>query len=166
MSTIQLIVLDVDGTMTNSHITYSENGDEIKSFNVKDGLAIASWRRLGRQVAIITGRRSKIVERRAKELRIEHFYQGVENKKEVLEALLEKLEISMDHVAAIGDDLNDLSMLKAAAVSFVPRDASAYVDKIADVILTKKGGDGAVREMIEYLIKKEGLEKAYLELWD
>jgi 3-deoxy-D-manno-octulosonate 8-phosphate phosphatase (KDO 8-P phosphatase) len=72
----------------------------------------------------------------------------------------------MDEVAAIGDDLNDISMLKAAALSFVPRDASSYVDKIADVILTKKGGDGAVREMIEYLIKKEGLEKKYLELWD
>jgi 3-deoxy-D-manno-octulosonate 8-phosphate phosphatase (KDO 8-P phosphatase) len=163
---IELIVLDVDGTMTDSHITYSETGDEIKSFNVKDGLAIASWRKLGRQVAIITGRRSKIVARRAKELRIEHFYQGVENKKEVLESLLEKLDISMENVAAIGDDLNDLSMLKAVRVSFVPRDASSYVDKIADVILTKKGGDGAVREMIEYLIKKEGLEAKYLELWD
>ena len=163
---IELIVLDVDGTMTDSHITYSETGDEIKSFNVKDGLAIASWRKLGRQVAIITGRRSQIVARRAKELRIEHFYQGVENKKEVLESLLEKLDISMENVAAIGDDLNDLSMLKAARISFVPRDASSYVDKIADVILTKKGGDGAVREMIEYLIKKEGLEAKYLELWD
>jgi len=163
---IELIVLDVDGTMTDSRITYSENGDEIKSFNVKDGLAIASWRRLGKQVAIITGRSSQIVARRAKELRIEHFYQGVHNKREVLESLLDKLDISMENVAAIGDDLNDLSMLKAAAVSFVPRDASAYVDKIADVILTKKGGDGAVREMIEYLIKKEGLEKAYLELWE
>jgi len=163
---VRLIVLDVDGTMTDSHITYSENGDEIKSFNVKDGLAIASWRRLGKQVAIITGRCSKIVERRAKELHIEHFYQGVENKKEVLEKLLEKLDIQMDQVAAIGDDLNDLSMLRSAAVSFVPRDASSYVDKIADVILTKKGGDGAVREMIEYLIKKEGLEEKYLALWD
>jgi len=163
---IELIVLDVDGTMTDSRITYSENGDEIKSFNVKDGLAIASWRRLGKQVAIITGRSSQIVARRAKELRIEHFYQGVDNKKEVLESLLKKLDISMENVAAIGDDLNDLSMLKAAAVSFVPRDASAYVDKIADVILTKKGGDGAVREMIEYLIKDEGLEKKYLALWD
>jgi len=163
---IELIVLDVDGTMTDSRITYSETGDEIKSFNVKDGLAIASWRRLGRQVAIITGRSSKIVARRAQELRIEHFYQGVHNKREVLESLLKKLDISMENVAAIGDDLNDLSMLKAAAVSFVPRDASAYVDKIADVVLTKKGGDGAVREMIEYLIKKEGLEKKYLALWD
>ena len=162
---IELIVLDVDGTMTDSRITYSELGDEIKSFNVKDGLAIASWRKLGKQVAIITGRSSKIVQRRAKELRIEHFYQGVHNKKEVLDALLEKLHLNLENVAAIGDDLNDLKMLEAAKISFVPRDASAYVDKIANVILTKKGGDGAVREMIEYLIIKEGLEEKYLALW-
>jgi 3-deoxy-D-manno-octulosonate 8-phosphate phosphatase (KDO 8-P phosphatase) len=151
--------------MTDSRITYSENGDEIKSFNVKDGLAISSWRRLGRQVAIITGRTSNIVARRAKELHIEHFYQGIHNKREVLDELLEKLNLKMENVAAIGDDLNDLSMLKAAEISFVPRDASVYVDKIADVILPKKGGDGAVREMIEYIIIKEGLEEKYLELW-
>lgn len=163
---IELIVLDVDGTMTDSRITYSENGDEIKSFNVKDGLAIASWRKLGKQVAIITGRTSKIVARRAQELHIEYFYQGIHNKKEVLESLLVKLDLTMDNVAAIGDDLNDLSMLKAVNMSFVPRDSSTYVDKMATVILTKKGGDGAVREMIEYLIKKQGLEEKYLELWD
>jgi len=163
---IELIVLDVDGTMTDSRITYSEDGDEIKSFNVKDGLAIASWRKLGKQVAIITGRSSKIVERRAKELHIEHFYQGIHNKKEVLDSLLKKLDLTMDNVAAIGDDLNDLKMLRAAKISFVPRDASAYVDKIATVILSKKGGDGAVREMIEKLIVQEGLEKKYLALWD
>ena len=162
---IELIVLDVDGTMTDSRITYSENGDEIKSFNVKDGLAIASWRKLGKQVAIITGRSSKIVERRAKELHIEHFYQGIHNKKEVLETLLKKLDMTMDNVAAIGDDLNDLQMLKSAKISFVPRDSSAYVDKVATVVLSKKGGDGAVREMIEQLIVKEGLEEKYLELW-
>ena len=162
---IELIVLDVDGTMTDSRITYSENGDEIKSFNVKDGLAIASWRKLGKQVAIITGRSSNIVARRAQELHIEHFYQGIHNKREVLEELLEKLDLSMENVAAIGDDLNDLQMLKASEISFVPRDASAYVDKVATVVLSKKGGDGAVREMIEYLIKNEGLEEKYLELW-
>ncbi len=163
---IELIVLDVDGTMTDSRITYSEDGDEIKSFNVKDGLAIASWRKLGKQVAIITGRSSSIVARRAKELHIEHFYQGIHNKREVLEELLQKLDLTMENVAAIGDDLNDLQMLRSAKMSFVPRDASAYVDKIATVILSKKGGDGAVREMIEHLIIKEGLEKKYLELWD
>ncbi|HFD14617.1 MAG TPA: HAD-IIIA family hydrolase [Epsilonproteobacteria bacterium] len=162
---IELIVLDVDGTMTDSRITYSATGDEIKSFNVKDGLAIASWRKLGKQVAIITGRSSDIVARRAKELHIEHFYQGIHNKRKVLEELLQKLDLTMENVAAIGDDLNDMKMLKAAKISFVPRDASAYVDKIATVILSKKGGDGAVREMIEQLIVKEGLEKEYLELW-
>lgn len=162
---IELIVLDVDGTMTDSHITYSENGDEIKAFNVKDGLAIVSWMKLGRKVAIITGRSSKIVERRAKELHIEHFYQGCDDKLTKLESLVQTLDISMENVAAIGDDLNDYRMLEAAQISFVPRDASHYVDKIATVILTQNGGSGAVREMIEYLIKKEGLEEKFLDLW-
>ncbi len=162
---IELIVLDVDGTMTNSQITYSENGDEIKTFNVKDGLAIVSWMKLGKKVAIITGRSSKIVERRAKELHIEYYYQGCNDKLSKLQMLIEKLNISMDNVAAIGDDLNDYRMLEAAQISFVPRDASEYVDKIASVILTQNGGNGAVREMIEYLIKKEGLEDKFLDLW-
>jgi len=162
---IELVVLDVDGTMTNNQITYSENGDEIKSFNVKDGLAIVSWIRLGRKVAIITGRRSKIVERRAKELRIEHFYQGCSDKLSQLRELLEKLDLTMDSVAAIGDDLNDYQMLKEVKISFVPNDATVHLDKIATVILTNKGGDGAVREMIEYLINKEGLEDKFLDLW-
>jgi len=162
---IELIVLDVDGTMTNSLITYSASGDEIKSFNVKDGLAIVSWMKLGKKVAIITGRSSKIVERRAKELHIEHFYQGVDDKLTTLEMLTKKLNISMENVAAIGDDLNDYKMLEAVKVSFVPSDASEYVEKIATVSLIRRGGEGAVREMIEYLISKEGLKKKYLDLW-
>ncbi len=162
---IELIVLDVDGTMTDSRITYSESGDEIKTFNVKDGLAIVSWMKLGKKVAIITGRTSKIVERRARELHIEHYYQGCDDKLTKLQMLIEKLNISMENVAAIGDDLNDYRMLEAVQVSFVPRDANEYVDKIASVILTRKGGSGAVREMIEYLIRKEGLEDKFLDLW-
>ncbi len=162
---IELIVLDVDGTMTDSRITYSQDGDEIKSFNVKDGLAIVSWMRLGRKVAIITGRSSDIVKRRAKELRIEYFYQGVEDKLTQLNILSQKLNITMDNIAVIGDDLNDYKMLKSANISFVPNDASEHVEKIADVVLMRKGGDGAVREMIEYLIVKEGLKQKYLDLW-
>ncbi len=162
---IELIVLDVDGTMTDSRITYSENGDEIKSFNVKDGLAIVSWMKLGKKVAIITGRSSKIVERRARELHVEYYYQGCDDKLSKLQTLIEKLNISMENVAAIGDDLNDYRMLEAAQISFVPRDASPHIDKIASVILTQNGGDGAVREMIEYLIRKEGLEEKFLDLW-
>jgi len=162
---IELIVLDVDGTMTDSRITYTQNGDEIKAFNVKDGLAIVSWMKLGKKVAIITGRSSKIVERRAKELHIEHFYQGCDDKLTKLKELIEKLDIKMENVAAIGDDLNDYQMLEAVEISFVPRDASSYVDKIASVVLTRKGGNGAVREMIEYLLKKERLEEDFLNLW-
>ena len=162
---IELIVLDVDGTLTDGKITYTQNGDELKSFCVKDGLAIASWIKLGKQVAIITGRTSKIVERRAKELGIEHFYQGVHNKQEVLETLLQKLNLNMDNVASAGDDLNDYKMLKASKRSFVPSNASHYVKDIASDILHNKGGNSAIREMIELLIVEENLEEEYLALW-
>jgi 3-deoxy-D-manno-octulosonate 8-phosphate phosphatase (KDO 8-P phosphatase) len=162
---IELIVLDVDGTLTNGEISYTQNGDEIKSFSVKDGLAISSWIKLGKEVAIITGRESKIVQRRAKELNIKHFYQGIKNKKEVLEEILKELNLDMENVASIGDDLNDYTMLKSSKISFVPADASIYVKDIADIILSKNGGDGAVREMIEQLIELEGLKEQYLGLW-
>ncbi len=162
---IELIVLDVDGTMTDGKIIYTQNGDEIKSFCVKDGLAISSWIKLGKYVAIITGRESKIVERRAGELGIKYIYQGVHNKKEVLEKLLDSLNLTMGSVASIGDDLNDYNLLKASKLSFVPKNASSYVKEIASIILSKNGGDGAVREMIEYLIKLENLKEDYLKLW-
>ena len=162
---IELIVLDVDGTLTDGKITYTQNGDEIKSFCVKDGLAIASWIKLGKQVAIITGRTSKIVERRAKELGIAHFYQGIHNKQEVLENLLEALNLSMENVTSMGDDLNDYAMLKNSKRSYVPADASVYVQKIATEVLEARGGEGAVREMIEKLIILENLEDDYLALW-
>jgi len=162
---IELIVLDVDGTLTDGKITYTQNGDEVKSFCVKDGLAIASWIKLGKQVAIITGRNSKIVERRAKELGIKHFYQGIHNKQEVLENLLKELNLNMENVASAGDDLNDYKMLNASKRSFVPSNASIHVKNIATDILKSKGGEGAIREMLECLIYDEGLENEYLALW-
>ena len=162
---IQLIVLDVDGTMTDGSIIYSSNGKEIKSFNVKDGLGIVSWIKLGREVAIISGRRSPIVAQRAKELNIKYCYQGVTNKKDILETILYDLNLTMDNVACIGDDLNDYSMLKASKISFVPKDANSFIESEADVILNNSGGDGAIREMIEYLIEKEGLEEEFISLW-
>jgi 3-deoxy-D-manno-octulosonate 8-phosphate phosphatase (KDO 8-P phosphatase) len=162
---IELIVLDVDGTMTDGKITYSESGDEVKSFCVKDGLAIASWLKLGKSVAIITGRKSKIVANRANELNITHLHQGVKNKLQVLKEILDKMGLSMEHVASIGDDLNDFQMLTSSKISFVPNNGSEYIKTIADIILSKNGGDGAVREMIEVLIEREGLREQYLKLW-
>lgn len=162
---IELIVLDVDGTMTDGKIVYTQNGDELKSFSVKDGLAIASWIKLGKKVAIITGRSSKIVEKRATELGIQYFYQGVHKKKERLEEILKELNLAMDNVASIGDDLNDYTMLSASKYAYVPADASIYVKNIATEVLSSNGGEGAVREMIEKLIVLENLEESYLALW-
>lgn len=163
---IKLLILDVDGTMTNGKITYSNSGEEFKSFCVKDGLAIASWIRLGGSVAIITGRESKIVERRAKELGIEFFYQNIKDKASKAEEIFEKLNISWENVAAIGDDLNDYSMLKKAKQSFAPSNAAMYIRQSVNTVLSSQGGEGAVREMIELIIKQEGLYKDYLGLWD
>jgi len=162
---IELLVFDVDGCLTNGEIVYSENGDEIKSFNVKDGLAISSWNRMGKKAAIITGRRSKIVERRAKELGISYLFQGVHNKLEILEGICKDEGINLSNVAAIGDDLNDYAMLKAVGRSFTPADGSEYIRSLVDVVLYSSGGHGAAREMIETIIKESDLEDAFLKIW-
>ena len=163
---IELLVFDVDGCLTNGQISYSENGDEIKSFNVKDGLAISSWIRMGKKAAIITGRRSKIVERRAKELGINYLFQGIHNKLEVLENICKEENISLKNVAAVGDDLNDYNMLESVGCSFTPADGSHYIrDMNTSFVLGAKGGEGAVREMIEKIIKDNDLEDTFLTIW-
>ncbi|MDA3967392.1 MULTISPECIES: KdsC family phosphatase [Helicobacter] len=163
---IKLIVLDVDGTLTNGEIIYSNSGEELKSFNVKDGLGIAAWIKLGGQVAIITGRTSKIVENRSKELGIQHIKQGVSDKYQVLQSILIESKIDISEVAAIGDDLNDLKMLKSLKYSFAPKDSVKEIRKVAFKVLKSNGGDGAVREMIDYLIKKEKLQRKLYEIFE
>lgn len=155
---IKLIVLDVDGTLSDGNIIYSDNGTEIKAFNVKDGLGIAAWIKLGREVAIITGRESKLVENRAKELKITYVKQGIKDKAQALKEILAEANISLDEVAVIGDDLNDLSMLRLVRHSYAPKDAAKIVKKNVRKVLKQKGGRGAVRAMIDKLIKKEKLE--------
>ncbi|MCP4969487.1 MAG: HAD hydrolase family protein [Arcobacter sp.] len=163
---IELIVLDVDGTLTDGGITYSNSGDELKTFDVSDGLAIATWtKKLGKKAAIITGRKSLIVERRAKDLKIEHLYQGIHNKDEVLESILKKESLSWNQVAAIGDDLNDYKMLKKVGISFTPANGSKYIKDIVSVKCNSYGGSGAVREMIEYIIQEDGIEEDFINAW-
>jgi len=163
---IELIVLDVDGTLTNGGITYTSNGDELKTFDVADGLAVSTWtKKLGKKAAIITGRNSLIVERRAKELKINFLFQGVDNKDHVLENILKKENISWNQVAVIGDDLNDYKMLKKAGLSFCPASGSRYIKEIVNIVCKNPGGEGAVREMIEYIIKEDGLEEEFIKSW-
>ncbi|QKF82280.1 KdsC family phosphatase [Halarcobacter ebronensis] len=163
---IELIVLDVDGTLTDGGITYTNSGDEIKTFNVADGLAIATWtKRMGKKAAIITGRTSKIVEQRGKDLAITHLHQGIKDKYAVLEEIIKKEGLSWNQVAAIGDDLNDYKMLKKVGLSFVPAGGSKYVKNIANIVCEASGGHGAVREMIEYIVKEDGLEEEFIRVW-
>ncbi len=162
---IELIVLDVDGCLTDGGISYTHSGDELKTFNVKDGLAIASWIKMGKKVAIITGRDTAIVERRAKELGVAHLYQGIKDKKITLSNILKKENLTFENVAAIGDDLNDYHLLDSVALSFTPRDGASQIQKIVDIVLYKNGGDGAVREMIEHILEKEGLTERFLKIW-
>ncbi len=162
---IKLLVFDVDGCMTSGEITYSNSGDEYKSFDVKDGLAIVSWMMLGLKTAIITGRESKIVEKRAKELGINYIFQGVRGKEEKLKEILAKENLNFQDVAAIGDDINDNKMLKLVGWSFTPNNGSHFTKDIVDTILSKNGGNGALREMIEIILEKENKTKEFLELW-
>ena len=162
---IKLLVLDVDGTLTNGQLTFDTNGMETKSFNVKDGLAIASWtKKLGLKIAIITGRNSPIVEKRAKELGVQYIYQGVDNKDEILTNILKEENLSWEETAAIGDDLNDYKMLKKVAISFAVNDAVDDIKSLVNVVCTKKGGAGAVREMIEYILEYDS-QIGLKDLW-
>jgi 3-deoxy-D-manno-octulosonate 8-phosphate phosphatase (KDO 8-P phosphatase) len=162
---IELIVLDVDGCLTDGKIVYTDDKSETKSFNVKDGLAISSWIKIGKKVAIITGRESKVVIRRADELKVDFLFQGVKDKLSLLRDLALKLNISMDQIAAIGDDLNDYKMLKSVGRSFTPNDGSVYIKEFVDIVLKNSGGHGAVREMIEIVVKENGEEDKFLSLW-
>lgn len=163
---IELIVLDVDGTMTNGQITYDTNLVESKSFDVSDGLAISTWtKKLGKKAAIITGRSSPIVEKRAKDLNIQHVYQGVHNKEEILQKILDIENLRFNQTAAIGDDLNDYKMLKKVGLSFTPENGTSHLKKMVNKVCKKQGGNGAVREMIEYICKENNLEEDFLKAW-
>ena len=162
---IKLLVLDVDGCLTDGSLTYSAEWIESKTFNVKDGLGISTWIKMGNHVAIITGRKSKIVQKRAEELGVQHLYQGINDKERVLKEIVEKLDISFEEVAVIGDDLNDFHMLRLAGRSFTPNDGVDAVKEIVDTVLSKKGGEGAVREMIEILVDENSQRDMFLSVW-
>ena len=162
---IELLILDVDGTLTDGSIIHTNDGDELKAFDVKDGLAVASWtKKLGKKVAIITGRTSKVVEKRAAELQVSHLFQGVDNKDEIIEIILQEESLKWENVAIIGDDLNDYKMLKKASLSFCPNDAVEDIKSLVNVVCKKNGGRGAVREMIEYILRYDA-QKSLKELW-
>lgn len=153
----QLVVTDVDGVLTDGTIIYSSAGDELKAFNIKDGLGFKLLQNAGVKTAIITGRTSAMVERRAKELNIDHLVQGREDKGEALNSLCEELAISLQNTLYLGDDLPDLTAIKTAGIGVVPADAHSLLREQADLCCSLAGGQGAFREISELILEAKGL---------
>lgn len=153
---IKLLVLDVDGVMTDGGMYYTESGDQFKKYNTKDGMAIQHLVKNNFQVAIISsGFKTEMVKARAELLGIQRCYIGRDPKMDILKSYCAELEISLENVALIGDDINDLDMIKSIGFSACPSDAVNIVKSNVDIILSKKGGEGCVREFIDaYLLKQ------------
>lgn len=157
-SNLKLFITDVDGVLTDGSMYYSENGDELKRFHTYDGVAIEILRKKGVKTAIITSENTRIVERRAEKLKIDYLYQGVKNKSK-LEAALEICKnenITMKEVSYIGDDINCYELLKSVKYKACPKNANRLIKNIVGIkVLSTKGGDGVLREWVEYLFKDQ-----------
>lgn len=163
---IRLLVLDVDGVLSDGLIHIDGRGVESKTFHARDGAGIAIWRKLGHEVAIITGRSSMTVQHRADELGIPHVFQGVRDKMKVLGTLLNELGLAASEAAAMGDDLPDLPMLRLAGYPIAVADAAREVRDMATFVTLRPGGRGAVREAIEHLLKAQERWAEALALFD
>lgn len=160
---IKLVLLDVDGTLTDGGIYRGNNGEELKRFNVKDGYAIVNAQKLGIEFGIITGRKSELVEIRSNELKIKYLYQGISEKTVILEEIMQKTGLKKEEIAYMGDDLNDILIMKQSGLTGAPKDAADEVIQIADFVSEKNGGSGAVREFVEYILKKDGKWEIFLK---
>jgi len=155
----KLLLLDVDGILTDGTITYTSNGEELKSFSVKDGLGIRLLRESGIKTAVVTARQSEMVTRRCKELSIEPVFQNIKKKNEVIEIIENDLHIKRENICFMGDDLIDIPILKICGIPVTVPDSCEEVKNFALYITKKDGGKGAVREVCELILKSKGLWK-------
>ncbi len=149
---IKLLICDVDGVLSNGRVYYTNQGEEIKSFNIKDGLGIKQLLNNDIQVAIITGRQSLIVEKRASELGIPYIYQGKTDKKSAYQEIIQQLNITENQVAHVGDDLPDLPLILRSGLGICVADGYYLVQQKADWVTQNIGGQGAVREISDLLL--------------
>ena len=157
LATIDLLVLDVDGVLTDGSIIIDDNGVESKHFHVRDGAAIALWIKLGKRSAILSGRSARCVGHRAADLKIHPVIQGSSDKGRDLREMLDRLGIEPSQVAFMGDDFADLPAIELAGISACPSDAAAEVRRLTDLVTEAPGGRGAVRELVETILKAQGL---------
>ena len=153
---VKMLILDVDGVMTDGNIIMDSDGRELKNFNVRDGHGLVMIQRHGIRVAILTGRTSTVVEHRARDLKITEVYQGALNKKEIFPQILEKNSLEPEEIAYLGDDIVDIPVMRMVGFSAAVADALELVKKCADYVTVHRGGQGAVREICEMLLMVQG----------
>lgn len=153
---IKLLLLDVDGVLTDGRLYYGNSGEELKAFNIQDGLGIKLLQRGDIQVGIITGRVSALLQRRADELSINPVVQGREDKLTALNELLDTLDVQMDEIAFMGDDLPDLAVIRRVGLGITPANGASTLAQQAHWQTTKSGGQGAVREAAEMILEAQG----------
>ena len=151
---IRLLVLDVDGVLTDGRLYFGPRGEALKVFHVRDGLGVRALHRAGVTVAVISGRRSRMVQTRCRELGIAHLYQGEDDKLAAFTRLCARLRVTPSSCACVGDDLPDLPLMRRVALSFAVADAHHAVRRAADVVTRLPGGRGAVREVCERLLAR------------
>jgi len=160
---VKVLILDVDGVLTDGRIVISDDGQETKCFNVRDGHGLKMIRRAGVEVMFLTGRKSRVVEHRARELGVERLYQGALDKLAVLQEILNSTGLSRGQVAYMGDDIVDLPVLRRAGFSVTVSDAHEDVLKAVDLVTKNPGGRGAVREVCEIILKVQGKWEGLME---
>lgn len=165
LSKIKLFITDVDGTLTDSAMYYSSRGEELKRFSTRDGMGITLLQKAGIDTAIVTSEQSEIARSRAEKLKIRKIILGCRNKSEAVSNLARELNISLEEIAYIGDDVNDLEVMKIIGVSACPIDAVTEIKKIADYICIASGGNGAVREFSELILNTQNKSVTLTENW-
>jgi 3-deoxy-D-manno-octulosonate 8-phosphate phosphatase (KDO 8-P phosphatase) len=152
---IKLFIFDVDGVLTDGKLYFSNSGEESKAFNSKDGLGIKMLLATEIEVGIITGRKSMIVSRRARELGIKHLYQGHATKLKAFADLLATLRLKNSQVAYMGDDINDIPIMQQVGLSIAPNNALDYVQQHASYVTSRDGGDGAARQACDLILNAQ-----------
>ncbi len=160
---IRLLVLDVDGVLTDGRLYFDNAGNEMKAFNTRDGLGIRALQRCGVEVAVITGRKSEIVTQRMAQLDIQHVYQGRVDKLNAFTHLLETTGLDAEQVCFAGDDWIDLPVLLRAGLAISVADADAYVKEQVHWVTQRNGGEGAVREICNLIMAAQGKDKIILD---
>jgi YrbI family 3-deoxy-D-manno-octulosonate 8-phosphate phosphatase len=153
----KLVLTDIDGVWTDGGMYYDQKENELKKFHTYDSAGILFCKLNNIPTGIITGEKTEIVARRALKLKVEYLHQGVKSKLELIKSICKKLNISLEDVAYIGDDLNDMEVLQKVGLSAAPASAPSYIQNMVDIVLTKNGGEGVFREFVEMILEQNGL---------